>query len=96
MQKRASRLSVRAMFGEDLKDGIETGTRIKVIESVTVFHTPRWNQEPLDLQGREGTVLDVVKFYKGKELSATHPYKTQFEIEKDGNTTKLVAHLVGF
>ena len=37
----------------------------------------------------------MVKFFRGKELSANLPYKTQFLIPKEGEKdVKVVAHLV--
>lgn len=83
------------MFGEDdeLKEGIEKGTRIKVIKSVKVFHAPKIPE--LDLEGWEGEIQEVVKMYKGALLSATLPYKVQFELPNPEGTKakKFVAHL---
>lgn len=53
-------------------------------------------QEGLDLKGMEGTILDVIEKYQGKQLSANLPYKTQFLIpnEDTGKEQKLICHLV--
>lgn len=43
----------------------------------------------------EGTLIEVIEKYQGKQLSANLPYKTQFMIPKeDGKEMKLVVHLV--
>lgn len=46
----------------------------------------------------EGTVVEVVKVYKGQELSATLPYKVQLDIPAPadgGKAPKVVVHLDG-
>lgn len=57
-----------------------------------VFHVPK-NPE-LDLEGWEGTIVEIVRFFKGAELSANLPYKVQFQLEVDGKPKKFLAHLV--
>ena len=45
-----------------------------------------------------GTVLEVVKFYKGQELSATLPYKVALDVPPPadgGKAPKVVVHLAG-
>ena len=43
----------------------------------------------------EGTLVEVIEKYQGKQLSANLPYKTQFMIPKDGGKDmKLIVHLV--
>ena len=43
----------------------------------------------------EGTLIEVIEKYQGKQLSANLPYKTQFMIPKDeGKDMKLIVHLV--
>lgn len=38
--------------------------------------------------------MEIVKFFKGAELSANFPYKVQFQLEVDGKQKKFFAHLV--
>ena len=52
-------------------------------------------QDGLDINGMEGTLVEVIEKYQGKTLSANLPYKTQFMIPKDdGSEMKLIVHLV--
>lgn len=52
-------------------------------------------QDGLDINGMEGTLVEVIEKYQGKTLSANLPYKTQFMIPKDdGRDMKLIVHLV--
>lgn len=51
-------------------------------------------QDGLSLEGLEGEVLEVVKEYQGKNLTANLPYKVQLLLENDGKKTKFFAHLV--
>ncbi len=94
VRSRQHSLRVRALGSEELKAGIEPGTKVTVTKSVKVFHAPK--KPELDLQGMEGTVLEIISEYKGKKLSANLPYKTQFELEAEdgGKPKKLLAHLV--
>ena len=57
---RAQRLAVAAMFGgddDDMQEGLEQGSKVRVKESITVYHAPKLGE--LDLQGKEGTILEV-------------------------------------
>lgn len=49
----------------------------------------------LNLEGMEGTVLDIVTEYNGKELSANLPVKVQFALpaEDGGKEGKAICHL---
>ena len=77
----------------ELASEIEAGTKIRVTGDVTVYHVPKMPNYPL--KDKEGTVLDVVTFFKGKQISANLPYKCQFVIEQeDGSEKKFTAHLV--
>lgn len=69
-----------------------TGTRVKVNAPVKVFHVGKF-KGGLELQGMEGTVLGDARQHKGLELSATHPWKVQFEAKDgEGKAVKVIAH----
>ena len=51
-------------------------------------------QDGLSLEGLEGEVLEVVKEYQGKNLTANLPYKVQLLLDNDGKKSKFFAHLV--
>ena len=63
---------------------------------VLVYHAPKISE--LQLEGKEGTVKQIVKVFKGKELSANLPYKVEFLLEKkegEKRQQKVWVHLVG-
>lgn len=77
----------------ELKPNVEAGAKIRVTGDVIVYHVPK--QPKTELKGREGEVLDVVTFFKGKQISANLPYKCVFlEDLEDGSQKKITAHLV--
>lgn len=46
----------------------------------------------------EGTITEVVKVYKGQELSSTLPYKVQLDVPPPadgGKAPKVIVHLDG-
>jgi hypothetical protein len=71
------------------------GTRVKVSAPVKIFHVGKF-KEGLDLQGLEGVVQADARQFKGMELSATLPWKVQFEVAAPdgGKPVKVIAHLV--
>lgn len=67
---------------------------MRVTAPVKVYHVGKF-KAGLDLQGMEGVVQADVRQYKGLELSATLPWKVQFEAQDaDGKAVKVIAHLV--
>ena len=61
-----------------------------------IYHVGKF-KTGLDLQGMEGVVQADVRNFKGMELSATMPWKVQFEAPApDGSDkpVKVIAHLV--
>ena len=59
-----------------------------------MFHAPK-HKEGLQLKGKEGTVKQIVKNFKGKELSANLPYRIEFILEvPDAKDVKFFAHMV--
>ncbi|MCO5553570.1 hypothetical protein L7F22_007093 [Adiantum nelumboides] len=67
------------------------GSRIRVSKPLTVFHVPK--HPNFDLQGYEGELKDVLKSWKGKQISANLPFKVQFILDLDGKQVKFFAHL---
>lgn len=54
------------------------GSRVRVAESVVVYHHPEHRNDPFDLKGQEGEVLQVIRELKGKPISANLPYLVKF------------------
>lgn len=67
---------------------IEVGDRVRVKESVIVYHHPEHRNEPFDMKGSEGEVLQVIKELDGKPISANLPVQVLFRVGK----RKLRAH----
>lgn len=64
--------------------------------SSQVYHVPKTPE--LVIQGMEGTITEVVKVYKGQELSSTLPYKVQLDVPPPadgGKAPKVIVHLDG-
>lgn len=61
---------------------MEIGDRVRVKESVVVYHHPQHKQEGIDIQGQEGEIIEVI----GKPISANFPIKVKF-------APKFTAHL---
>ena len=71
------------------------GAKVRVTAPITVHHVGKFKQG-LDLKGMEGIVQgDARQHSTGMELSATLPWKVQFEAKApDGKAVKVLAHFV--
>jgi hypothetical protein len=58
---------------------MKVGDRIQVIESVVVYHHPQHKQKPFETKGMEGELMDIVKEWEGRPVSANFPYLVQFD-----------------
>lgn len=71
------------------------GAKVRVSVPLKVWHVAKF-KEGLELQGMEGTVLANVAEWKGKVLSASLPWKVQFEAADPAGSSKpvkVIAHL---
>jgi hypothetical protein len=55
------------------------GDRVKVVESVTVYHHPQHKQKSKDIKGLEGELIDIITEWKGRPVSANFPYLVKFD-----------------
>lgn len=55
------------------------GDRVRVKESVVVFHHPQHRNEAFDLQGQEGEVINIASEWQGKAISANMPFVVKFD-----------------
>jgi hypothetical protein len=55
-------------------ESFSVGDRVRITESVTVYHHPDYRNQPHDLKGQEGEVVEVIKSWEGKPVSANFPY----------------------
>ena len=58
MQTRGQRLRVLALGTEELAQGIDKGSRVRVKGELIIYHSPKLGAS-FNLEGKEGTVLDV-------------------------------------
>ncbi|MFW6264207.1 MAG: ferredoxin-thioredoxin reductase variable chain [Cyanobacteriota bacterium] len=58
---------------------MKVGDRVRVIESVIVYHRPGQKKEPVELKGMQGEVIAVVTEWQGRPVSANLPIQVQFD-----------------
>lgn len=58
---------------------MEVGDRVRVKESVVVYHHPGNRNEPFDIQGMEGEITAVIQEWQGREVGANYPYYVKFD-----------------
>lgn len=58
---------------------MNVGDRVRVCQSVVVYHHPKHRNEPYDLQGQEGEVVSLANQWKDKPISANFPLVVKFE-----------------
>ncbi len=57
---------------------MEIGTRVRVSQSVVVYHHPDHRNQPFDIKGQEGEVLNILKEWQGRPVSANLPIIVKF------------------
>ncbi|MEH2071250.1 MAG: ferredoxin-thioredoxin reductase variable chain [Nostoc sp.] len=65
---------------------MKVGDRVRVKESVVVYHHPEHRNQAFDLKGTEGEVTGVVTEWQGRPVSANLPILVRF-------SKKFKAHL---
>jgi Ferredoxin thioredoxin reductase variable alpha chain len=65
---------------------MKAGDRVRVKESVIVYHHPEHRSQAFDLKGLEGDVVGIATQWQGRPVSANLPIVVQF-------TKKFKAHL---
>jgi len=58
---------------------MKVGDRVRVIQSVLVYHHPQHKKEPLDLKGLEGQIVNILNDWHGRPISANFPVVVEFE-----------------
>jgi len=58
---------------------MQVGDRVRVSESVVVYHHPEHRNEAFDIQGLEGEVTAVITDWKGRPVSANYPIYVKFD-----------------
>lgn len=65
---------------------MKIGDRVRVKDSVIVYHHPEHRSQAFDLKGTEGEVVNIATQWQGRPVSANLPIVVQF-------TKKFKAHL---
>ncbi|GBE94031.1 ferredoxin-thioredoxin reductase variable chain [Nostoc sp. LEGE 06077] len=65
---------------------MKVGDRVRVNQSVVVYHHPEHRSQAFDLKGSEGEIVDIVTQWQGRPVSANLPVLVQF-------SKKFKAHL---
>ncbi len=65
---------------------MKVGDRVRIKDSVVVYHHPEHRGQAFDLQGSEGEVVAIVNQWQGRPVSANLPILVQF-------SKKFKAHL---
>ncbi|MBW4508559.1 MAG: ferredoxin-thioredoxin reductase variable chain [Scytonematopsis contorta HA4267-MV1] len=71
---------------QGLKVDMKVGDRIRVKESVVIYHHPEHRSQSFDIKGLEGEIVGIATEWHGRPVSANFPYLVQF-------TKKFKAHL---
>lgn len=58
---------------------MKVGDRVRVKESVVVYHHPGHRNQPFDIQGQEGEVIGMANEWHGKPISANFPVLVKFD-----------------
>ncbi|QLE42711.1 ferredoxin--nitrite reductase [Nostoc sp. C052] len=65
---------------------MKVGDRVRVKESVVVYHHPEHRNQAFDIKGTEGDVIGIATQWQGRPVSANLPVVVQF-------SKKFKAHL---
>lgn len=57
---------------------MKAGDRVRVKESVVIYHHPEHRNSAFDLKGEEGEVLKFANEWQGKPVSANFPVVVKF------------------
>lgn len=58
---------------------MKVGDRVRIKDSVIVYHHPEHRNQAFDLQGQEGDVLAIIHEWEGKPVSANLPVQVKFD-----------------
>jgi Ferredoxin thioredoxin reductase variable alpha chain len=61
---------------------MKVGDRVRVIESVIVYHIPGGKGQPVEIKGHEGSVEKIITEWKGRPVSANFPWLVKFDSPK--------------
>ncbi|WP_353929359.1 ferredoxin-thioredoxin reductase variable chain [Okeanomitos corallinicola TIOX110] len=63
----------------DINNGMKIGDRVRVKESVVVYHHPEHRNQAFDIKGTEGEISAIVTQWEGRPVSANFPVLVKFD-----------------
>ncbi len=57
---------------------MKVGDRVRIKESVVVYHHPEHRSQPFDIKGLEGEIVAFANEWRGKPISANLPVQVKF------------------
>jgi Ferredoxin thioredoxin reductase variable alpha chain len=79
-------MAVEILVEKGVTVAMKVGDRIRVKESVIIYHHPEHRGQAFDLKGSEGEIKEIVTQWQGRPVSANLPFLVQF-------SKKFKAHL---
>jgi hypothetical protein len=61
---------------------MKVGDRVRIIESVKVYHIPAHKGKPTEIRGYEGVIDKVITEWQGRPVSANFPLLVKFDEPK--------------
>ncbi len=58
---------------------MKVGDRVRVTTSIVVYHYPKHKNQPFELKGLEGEIIDIINDWHGRPVSANLPILVRFE-----------------
>ncbi|MFB2878929.1 ferredoxin-thioredoxin reductase variable chain [Floridanema aerugineum] len=58
---------------------MKIGDRIRVKQSVIVYHHPQHKGQPFDVKGLEGEIVAIIHEWQGRPVSANLPVQVKFD-----------------
>jgi hypothetical protein len=64
---------------KETQEFMKIGDRIRVKESVIVYHHPENRSQPFDIKGLEGEIIAIIHEWQGRPVSANLPIQVKFD-----------------
>ncbi len=67
------------LLASEREQSMKIGDRVRVIESVVVYHHPEHKKEAFDIKGSEGEIVDIINDWQGRPISPNLPILVKFD-----------------
>jgi len=64
---------------KETQEFMKIGDRIRVKQSVIVYHHPQHRGQPFDTKGLEGEIIAIIHEWQGRPVSANLPVQVKFD-----------------